>query len=72
MIQLATVPETAKSAMSDIERFSDEMKSLREFIENEKMKQSTVQIGSAELDAILERLEREDFTMTEYDDAAVR
>ena len=48
------------------------MKSLREFIENEKAKQMTVQRGSAELDAILERLEREDFTMTEYDDIAVR
>lgn len=72
LIQLATVPETAKSAVSDIERFSEEMKSLREFIENEKAKQMTVQRGSAELDAILERLEREDFTMTEYDDIAVR
>ena len=36
------------------------------------MKQATVQRSSAELDAILERLEREDFTMTEYDDIAVR
>ena len=72
LIQLATVPETAKSAMSDIERFSEEMKSLREFIENEKAKQMAVQSGSAELDAILEQLEREDFTMTKYDDIAVR
>ena len=65
-------PDAAKSAVSDIERFNEEMKSLREFIENEKAKQMTVQRGSSELDAILERLEREDFTMTEYDDIAVR
>ena len=72
LIKLATVPETAESAMSDIARFSEEMKSLREFIETEKAKQLTAQRGSAELDAILERLENEDFTMTEYDDVAVR
>ena len=72
LIKLATVPETAQSAMSDIEKFSEEMKTLREFIETEKAKQMTAQRGSAELDAILERLENEDFTMTEYDDVAVR
>lgn len=72
LIKLATVPETAESAMSDIARFSEEMKSLREFIENEKARQMTAQRGSAELDTILERLENEDFTMTEYDDVAVR
>ncbi len=36
LIKLATMPETAESAMSDITRFSDEMKSLREFVEAEK------------------------------------
>ncbi len=72
LIKLATVLETAESAMSDIARFSEEMKTLREFIETEKAKQMTAQRGSAELDAILERLENEDFTMTEYDDIAVR
>ena len=72
LIKLATVPETASTAMADIEKFSEEMKMLREFIETEKAKQLTAQRGSAELDAILERLENEDFTMTEYDDVAVR
>lgn len=72
LIKLATVPETAQSAMSDIEKFSEEMKTLREFIETEKAKQMTAQRGSAELDVILERLENEDFTMTEYNDVAVR
>ena len=72
LIRLATVPETAATAMADIEKFSEEMKTLREFIETEKAKQMTAQKGSAELDAILERLENEDFTMTEYDDVAVR
>ena len=48
------------------------MKTLREFIENEKAKQMTAQRGSAELDAIMEQLENEDFSMTEYDDVAVR
>ena len=38
LIKLATVPETAESAMSDIARFSEEMKTLREFIETEKAK----------------------------------
>ena len=72
LIKLATVPETAATAMADIEKFSEEMKTLREFIETEKAKQLTAQRGSAELDVILERLENEDFTMTEYDDVAVR
>lgn len=72
LIKLATVPETASTAMADIEKFSEEMKTLREFIETEKAKQLTAQRGSAELDVILERLENEDFTMTEYDDVAVR
>lgn len=72
LIKLATVPESAESAMTDIAKFSEEMKTLREFIETEKAKQMTAQRGSAEFDAILERLENEDFTMTEYDDVAVR
>ncbi len=72
LIKLATVPETAESAMSDIARFSEEMKTLREFIESEKTKHMTVQSGSAELDAVLERLEREDFSLTEYDDIVTR
>ena len=72
LIKLATVPETAATAMADIEKFSEEMKTLREFIETEKAKQMTSQRGSDELNAVLERLENEDFTMTEYDDVAVR
>ena len=72
LIKLATVPETAATAMADIEKFSEEMKTLREFIETEKVKQLTAQRGSDELNAVLERLENEDFTMTEYDDVAVR
>ncbi len=72
LIKLATVPETATTAMADIEKFSEEMKTLREFIETEKAKQMTAQRGSAELDAILKRLENEDFVMTEYDDVAAR
>ena len=72
LIRLATVPETAENAMSDIAKFSEEMKALREFIETEKAKQMTAQRGSAELKVILERLENENFTLTEYDDVAVR
>lgn len=72
LIKLATVPETADTAMADIEKFSNEMRTLREFIETEKSKQMTAQRGSAELDEVLKRLENEDFTMTEYDDVAVR
>ncbi len=72
LIKLATVPESADTAMKDIEKFSEEMKALREFIEAEKAKQTAKQRNSAELDAILERLENEDFTMTEYDDIVVR
>ncbi len=72
LIKLATVPESAATAMADIEKFSKEMKALREFIETEKAKQAAKQQGSAELDAILKRLENEDFAITEYDDVAVR
>ena len=72
LIKLATVPESVDTAMADIEKFSEEMKSLREFIETEKAKQAAKQQGSTELDAILKRLENEDFTITEYDDVVVR
>ena len=58
--------------MADIEKFSEEMKALREFIETEKAKKATTTRSSAELNAVLERLEHEEFTMTEYDDVTVR
>ena len=72
LIMLATVPENAESAMTDIERFSKEIKSLREFIENEKAKTATVESASDHLNAVLGRLEQEDFELTEYDDIVVR
>ena len=72
LIKLATVPETASTAMADIKKFSEEMKTLREFIETEKAKRVTAQRGSAVLDAVIERLENEDFAMTAYDDVVVR
>ena len=72
LIKLATVPETAAAAIADIEKFSEEMKALREFIEAEKAKQAAKQQNSAELDALLEQLENEDFAVNEYDDIVVR
>lgn len=72
LIMLATVPETAENAMSDIAKFSEEMKMLREFIETEKAKQTEVQHGSNELSNVLQRLEKEDFALTEYDDIVTR
>ncbi len=72
LIRLATVPETAESAMSDIAKFSEEMKALREFIETEKAKQAAAQHGSDELSNVLQRLEKEDLTLTEYDDIVTR
>ena len=72
LIRLATVPETAENAMSDIAKFSEEMKMLREFIETEKAKQAATQRGSDEVNTILERLGQEDFTLIEYDDVAAR
>ena len=72
LIKLATVPDTAENAMSDIAKFSEEMKMLREFIETEKAKQTEVQHGSNELSNVLQRLEKENFTLTEYDDIVTR
>jgi len=72
LIKLAALPETVATAMTDIERFSEEMKTLREFIETEKAKQAAANRGSDELNNVLQRLENEDFTLTEYDDVAVR
>lgn len=72
LIKLATVPETAENAMSDIAKFSEEMKMLREFIEIEKAKQTEVKHSSNELCNVLQRLEKEDFTLTEYDDIVTR
>ncbi len=72
LIMLATVPETAENAMSGIAKFSEEMKMLREFIEIEKAKQTEVKHSSNELSNVLQRLEKEDFTLTEYDDIVTR
>lgn len=72
LIKLATVPESAATAMADIEKFSEEMKALREFIEDEKLKQANTEHSNAELDIVLKRLENEDFAITEYDDVVVR
>ena len=72
LIKLATVPESAASAMTDIEKFSEEMKALREFIKAEKLKQAKTKRSNTELDMVLKRLENEDFAMTEYDDVVVR
>ncbi len=72
LIKLATVPETAENAMSDIAKFSEEVKMLREFIETEKAKQTEVQHGPNELSNVLQRLEKEDFNLTEYDDIVTR
>lgn len=72
LIKLATVPETAENAMSDIAKFSEEMKMLREYIETEKAKQTEVQHGPNELSNVLQRLEKEDFNLTEYDDIVTR
>ena len=72
LIMLATVPETAENAMSDIAKFSEEMKALREFIKIEKAKQTEVKHSSNELSNVLQRLEKEDFALTEYDDIVTR
>lgn len=72
LIKLATVPETAVTAMADIEKFSEEMKTLREFVKIEKAKQTEVKHSSNELSNVLQRLEKEDFTLTEYDDIVAR
>ena len=72
LIKLVTVPETAATAMADIEKFSEEMKTLREFIETEKAKRAVTERDSTELDTVLKRLEKEDFMLTEYDDVAAR
>ena len=72
LIKLATEPENSESAMSDIEKFSEEMKNLREFIESEKRKNAAAESNSEQLNAVLERIENEDFKLTEYDDVAVR
>lgn len=72
LIKLATIPENSTSALTDIQKFSDEMKTLREFIETEKSKHKTSQQNSVALSKIPELLENEDFGLTEYDDVAVR
>ena len=72
LVRLAVLPENAESAMSDIAKFSEEMKALREFIENEKVKTAAAKHNSEQSSLILLRLENEDFILTEYDDVAVR
>lgn len=71
LIKLAAVGDTEQS-MADIQKFSNEMTALREFIESEKAKQSAAEKDNRQLEAVLDRLEKEDFRLTEYDDVAVR
>ena len=72
LLRLATTPESSKTAMADIQKFSDEMKALREFIETEKSKAMTAEQDAEQMNAVLERLEQENFVLMEYDDVVVR
>ena len=72
LLRLAMLPESAEKAMADIEKSSEEMKHLREFIETERAKTEAAEHDSEQLNAVLERLEKENFSLTEYDDIAVR
>lgn len=71
LIKLAAGGDTEQS-MADIQKFSNEMTALREFIESEKAKQSAAEKDSRQLETVLDILEKEDFRLTEYDDVAVR
>lgn len=72
LLRLATVSESSASAMADIQRFSEEMKGLREFIEGEKAKATSSEKDTEQMRTVLERLERQDFSLSEYDDVIVR
>lgn len=72
LLRLATTPESSKTAMADIQKFSDEMKALREFIETEKSKVATAEQDTEHMNMVLKRLEQADFTQTEYEDVVVR
>ena len=72
LLRLATTPESSKTAIADIQKFSDEMKALREFIETEKSKAATAEQDTEQMKAVLERLEQENFMLTEYDDVLTR
>ena len=72
LLRLATTTESSAAAMADIQKFSYEMKALREFIETEKSKATVARKGSEQMNAVLERLEQENFTLAEYDDVVVR
>ena len=72
LLRLATTPESSKTAMADIQKFSDEMKALREFVETEKSKAATAEQDTEQMNMVLERLEQQEFTLTEYDDVVVR
>ncbi len=72
LLRLATTPESSKTAMADIQKFSDEMKALREFIETEKSKAMTAEQDTEQMNMVLKRLEQTDFTLTEYDDMITR
>ena len=71
LIKRAAGGDTEQS-MTDIQKFSNEMTALREFIESEKAKQSVAEKDNRQLETVLDMLEKEDFRLTEYDDVAVR
>ena len=51
--------------MCDIEKFSEEMRNLREFVEIEKRKSAAAERNSEQLNAVLERIENEIFELKE-------
>lgn len=71
LIKLAAGGDTEQS-MADIQKFSNEMTVLREFIESEKAKQSIAEKDNRQLETVLNMLEKEDFRLNKYDDVAVR
>ena len=71
LIKFAAGGDTEDS-MTDIQKFSNEMTALREFIESEKAKQSAAEKDNRQLETVLDMLEKENFRLTEYDDVAVR
>lgn len=68
----AVSPDATEQSLTEIQKFSEEMTSLRNFIEAEKAKQMTSEQKSEQLQNMLDRLENENFHLAEFDDTVAR
>lgn len=72
LIELASQSGSSDTSLHNIQKFSDEMKELRSFIEHEKVKQIGISHDTEQIKMVLDRIDSINFELDGYDDVTVR